>query len=126
MRVNLNTIGIEFTFDAKLQNSEKTRFYRELYGWKNSSNYGKYLYIKDGILSNMKFIKPTKSTIIVSIKNAKILREFFKEKKVDFNEKIVVLNKKEARKLGLDFHNKLEQIYEELKGSENLKFSVDF
>ena len=127
MKLDIDTIGIEFTFDVKIDNKgEKSRFYRELYGWKSPSYYNKYVYIKDGVLSNLKYLKPTKSTIIVSMKDAGTLRKFFSARKVVFNEKIVVLNKKEARKLGLSFPSNWHKIYEELKGSENLRFSVDF
>lgn len=126
MRLQINTIAIEFTFDLKIkENTERLKFYRGLYGWKSSSNFGKYLYIKDGILSNIKYLKPTRSTIIVSIKNAKVLRNFFKKYKVVFNEKIILLDKLEARKLGFKFSNNFSKIYEELKGNENLNFSVD-
>lgn len=125
MEVKLDTIGIEFSFDAKMTGSNKTRFYRELYGWKNFSNFGRYIYIKDGLLSNIKHIKPTKSTIIVSIKNSKIVRDFFKKNKVVFNEKIIVLNKEEAKKLGFRFDSEWEKIYEEIKGNENLTFKIN-
>lgn len=127
MKAEINTIGIEFTFDANLRNStEKLKFYREFYGWKSSSNNGRYLYIKEGLLSGIKYIKPTRSTIIVSIKDAKSVRNFLKRKKVLFDEKIVILNKIESQSLGFRYNNNLEKIYNELKGNENLFFSVDF
>jgi len=126
MKINVNTIGIEFTFDLKEKGSKKVNFYRELYGCRRSSHGGKYLYIKDGVLSNLKYLKPTKSTIIVLIKDAKIIKNFFKKSNVLFNEKIVILNKAEAKELGLKFVNNWHKTYEELKGNENLIFSVDF
>jgi len=127
MRISLDTIGIEFTFDVNIENpSKRVGFYRELYGHKNYSNFGKYLYIKDGILSNMKYLKPTRSTVIVSKKDAREVRIFLKKSKVIFDEKIVILDHKEAKKLGLDFPNNWKKIYEDLKGNENLVFSVDF
>ena len=43
-----------------------------------------------------------------------------------FNEKIVVLNKLEAKELGLKFDSNWHKIYEELKGNEDLSVSVDF
>ena len=123
MKIDVKTVGIEFTFDSK---SNDKSFYRKLYGWKSPSNYGKYLYVKDGVLSNIKYIKPTRSTIIVSVKDSKSLRKFFNESKVVFNEKIVILNKQEAKELGLKFDSNWNKVYEELKGNENLFFSVDF
>ena len=126
MRVKLETIGIEFSFDARLSGSAKTKFYREFYGWKNFSNFGKYLYLKDGILSNIPYLKPTRSTVIVPRRHAKTIREFFKKNSVVFNEKIIVLNKNEAKALGFEFDSALERIYEEVKGNENLHFEIDF
>jgi len=123
MKIEVNTLGIEFTFDFK---GEGKKFYRELYGWKSPSNFGRYLYIKDGILSNIDYLKPTKSTIIVSRVDAKVIRSFFKKNEVVFNEKIVVLNKSEAKELGLKFDSNWNKVYEELKGNVNLNFSLDF
>ncbi len=125
MKLNIKTLGIEFTFDCNLKGSKKVNFFRELYGCKRISHGGKYVYIKDGILSNMKYLKPTRSTIILSIKDAKTLRKFFKKNKINFNEKIIFLNKTESKELNLEFPNNLEKIYEELKGNENLMFSLD-
>jgi hypothetical protein len=125
MKIKIDTIGIEFTFDVLEKSSKRLKVYRELYGWKSASNNGKYLYLKDGILSSIKYLKPTKSTIIILRKDAKSVRKFFKEKRVIFNEKIVLLNKTEAKDLGLKFDNNLNKFYEELKGNENLFFSID-
>ena len=125
MRIDLNTLGVEFTFDAKMdRDSERVIFYKKLYGYKDIKK--NYTYIKDGILSGMKYLKPTRSTIIVSVKDAKVIKSFFRKNKVDFNEKIVILNREEAKELGLSFPSNWHKIYEELKGSENLKISVDF
>lgn len=126
MKVDLDTVGIEFTFDSKLKGSNAVKFYRKLYGCKRNSNYGKYTYLKDGVLSNIKYLKPTRSTIIVSMKDAKTLRNFFKKYNAVFDEKIVVLNEKEAKELGLNFPNEWKKLYEEIKGNENLRVSLDF
>lgn len=127
MKLEITPIGVEFTFDAKISNaSERVRFYRELYGGRRSSNFGKYTYIKDGVLSEIKFLKPTRSTLIVSLKDAKLLRNFFKNHKVNFDEKIVLLKEDEAREIGLKYPNNWRRIYEDLKENENLLFTVDF
>jgi hypothetical protein len=127
MKIELETIGVEFTFDLKEEdNTQRLRFYRGLYGWKSSSNYGQYLYIKEGLLSNINHIKPTKSTIIVSLENANILRKFFRKYDVVFNEKVIILGKKEAKILGLNIPNNWDRIYEDLKGNKNTILSVDF
>lgn len=126
MQVKINTLAIEFTFDFKGSGTKKVNFYRGLYGHRSFSNYGKYIYIKDGLLSNIMYLKPTRSTIILSVKNAKEVRKFFKQNKVDFDEKIVILNKKEAKELGLKFDSNWDRVYSEILGNENLRFSIDF
>lgn len=126
MKIDVKTIGIEFTFDLHEKGSKRVNFYRKLYGSRRVSHGGKYLYIKDGILSDINYLKPTRSTIILSIKDAKLVRKFFKEYNVVFNEKIVILNKQEAKELGLVFDSNWDRIYNELKGNENLFFSLDF
>ena len=125
MEIKIDTLGVEFTFDARISEDRKrVKFYKELYGYKTNP-YGKYTYIKDGFLSNIKHLKPTRSTIIVSLKDAKGLRSFFKIYSVVFDEKIVILKEREARKLGLRFPSGWRRVYEELKGNENLKISFD-
>ncbi len=127
MKIELETIGVEFTFDLKeKENTKRLKFYRGLYGWKSSSNYGQYLYIKEGVLSNLKHIKPTKSTIIISLKDAFVLRKFFRKYNVVFNEKVIILGKREAKILGLNIPNNWDRIYEDLKGNKNTILSVDF
>jgi len=129
MEISIKTIGIEFTFDTRFKKaSERVRFYRELYGYRRYSNYSRYVYLEEGILSDIPYLKQAASQVIVSVKNAKKLRKFLKNRRVVFNEKIVILNKEEAEKLGLnkDISNNWEKIYEELKGDENLVFRADF
>ncbi|MFW6283738.1 MAG: hypothetical protein ACOC1P_06865, partial [Minisyncoccales bacterium] len=101
-------------------------FYRKLYGYRSYSYYGKYTYIKEGVLSNINYIKPTKSNIIVSIKDSGELRAFFKKHNVVFDERIVVLDEKDAKKLGLGYPNDWNKIYEEIKENPNTFFYIDF
>lgn len=127
MRIELKTLGIIFTFDVKLKdNSKRSKFYRELYGWKDYSYYGEYTYIKEGLLSEIKHIKPTKSTIIVSIEDSKKLRDYFKKFNIDFDERIIFLNQRDAKKLGISYTENLSKIYQEIKKNQNLVFNADF
>ena len=126
MKINIDAIGIEFSFDAKLSGTKKVNFYRKLYGYRSYSFYGKYTYIKEGVLSNIKYIKPAKSIIIVSIKDSKELRNFFKKHGVAFDERIVVLDEKDAKTLGLNYIEGWKKIYERIKENPDNSFYLDF
>lgn len=90
--------GILFTYDASYKtNKDRVRFHRELYG---SIHYGKNkIEKKGGILSEISFINPTRSCIIVKKKDANYLRDFFKRHKVKWSEHLVILNEREANEL---------------------------
>lgn len=90
--------GILFTYDTKYtSNKERVSFHRELYG---SISYTKNkIEKKGGLLSEIPFINPTKSCIIVVQKNADHLRNFFRRHKVKWSEHLVILNEDEAKKL---------------------------
>ena len=124
MEVTIESLGIEFTFDCKEVGTRKVNFYRELYGCKKRSHGGKYLYIKDGVLSNLKYLKPTRSTIILSRENAKIVKDFFKGWDVIFDERLVILNTTDATDLNLNVESNWNRVYENLKKDSDLNVSV--
>ena len=100
METNKKDIGIEFIFSSKFKKaSKRVGFNRKLYGYRRYSNHSKYLYIEEGILSNIPYMKPAKSVIIVSEKNSKTIKEFFKTWKIDFKEIKVMLNKEDLGKI---------------------------
>ena len=121
MDIKLRNIAVEFIFDAKIKNqSKRVSFYREFYGCKKMSNYGKYIYIIDGVLSGIKHIKPVKSVVIVSIEDSEKLRNFFKKYNVFFDEKLVVLNENNSKILGLSFPEKWNKKYHDLLRKKKL------
>ena len=50
-------------------NVEKTHIVRSLFGYKDKSNKGKYVYERKGLLSNFKYEKWDKSAIVVNDKD---------------------------------------------------------
>jgi len=125
MKIGLVPIAVMFTFDTKNKKT-RTKFYRELYGCINSSNFGKYKYKRKGLLSDTNYIKPTNSTIIIEHKQAPLLRKFLHKNKIKFTENIIILHTKEARILNLKYHDNWDKIIKDLKGSKNLLVTVDF
>lgn len=125
MKLKIET-ATEFTFDVKWKSSnERVKFYKELFGYKNSP-YGKYTYIKDGILSDANYLKPARSTLIVPSKEAKELRNFLKKHKAEFDEKILFLKKEQAEKLGIKTPKEWKNAYEEIKEKAQIKIDTEF
>lgn len=58
---------------SDLSPSIKVKLCRELYGYKNYSNYGSYVYRKGGILNKIKHKKIFNSILIVNKKDTKVV-----------------------------------------------------
>lgn len=124
MKFEIEPIATEFTFDTKgMKKSQRTQFYKNLYGHKDKTH--GYTYIKDGLLSNTKHLKPTNSTIILKVEDTKTLRDFLKKHQTNFYEKLVILNKAEAEELGLKYNNELEKFYKEIQGNKNFRIYLE-
>ncbi len=126
MRIEIIPLGILFTFDiSNRQGSDRVILYKRLYGY-NDFSHGKYKYKRKGILSDMKHLKPTKSTIITTLHDAKTLRKFFRQNKVKFSENVVMLHESQARKLKVVSPNKWVNVYKELLGKDDTIMGVDW
>ena len=70
--------GLIFTYDAKYKtNKERVSFHRELYGAISYTLKGPKR--QGGLLSEITYINPTKSCLIVKKEDADKLRNFFKK-----------------------------------------------
>jgi len=60
---------------ANAKNKDLARFCKKFYGYKDHSNKGKYIYERDGIISNIPHIKinPIRTAIIVKEEDADII-----------------------------------------------------
>ena len=128
MRLDIIPLGILFTFDISHKKaSERTIFYRNLYGFNSTANFKdkKYKYTRKGILSDIKHIKPTQSTLITTMKDAPALRAFFKKNKVKFSENAVILHEAQARKLKVVSPSAWVNVYRELLGKEDTIMGLD-
>lgn len=85
--------GIEFIIrTSNKTNKKKSKFYKRLYGYKDSKK--EYTYVKDGILSTIPHIKPSKSIIIVPKEKAKELRIFLEKEGAEWTEFEVILKER--------------------------------
>jgi hypothetical protein len=76
--------AIMFTFTMKsssVSNSEKTRFFKELYGWTQTVPGGKkkYVYHREGVLEDVPHEKVDQSSFLVPESEADEIMEFFEE-----------------------------------------------
>ena len=67
---------------------ERSKFNRQLNGYKDTSHGGKYKYKRSGLLESIIHKKPAKNTIVVANEPAKMIIKLLKE----FNAKISTIN----------------------------------
>ncbi len=70
----------------KLDQSERTALSRELNGYKDFSNKGKYVYVRQGLLQKMKHVKPHDSVIIVKREHKNKLLKMLKKYKASIKQ----------------------------------------
>jgi len=76
--------AVMFTFTMKssgVSNSEKTKFFKELYGWTQTVPGGKkkYVYHREGVLEDVPHEKVDQSSFLVPESDAEEVMEFFDE-----------------------------------------------
>jgi len=76
--------AVMFTFSMKsasVTNSEKTKFFKELYGWTQTVPGGKkkYVYHREGVIEEMPHEKVNPSSFMVPENDAERMMEFFDE-----------------------------------------------
>ena len=81
--------------------SERNKFYKELYGWKQTvkKQEKRYIYRRNGLLDEMPHIKVDKSIFIIMREHMEKMRRFFDEwdDKVQWDEFDVLLNKEKEK-----------------------------
>ncbi len=98
-------ILIKFTIRTRNfgSNSERNKFFRELYGWKQivTTEDKRYEYRREGLLDEMPHLRVDKSMFIIMRKNLDRMRQFFEEwdDKINWNEFDVILRKEQQRLL---------------------------
>ena len=77
-----------------------SRFYRKLYGYNNSSNYGTYHSRVPGFLDEMRHIKYANGVIVIAEENSRKVIRFLKSNKAKVFSWTVELSEEEANLLG--------------------------
>ncbi|MGP6206671.1 hypothetical protein ACNF42_01350 [Cuniculiplasma sp. SKW3] len=80
---------------------EQARIYRKLYGYRSSSNYGKYHYNVKGILDSIPAIRYEDGNFIVREEDFPALKKFLEENGSSYRTWRVIPGDEEAEKLKL-------------------------
>lgn len=103
-RKNGNDKGVIIAFRNKPKTPAKVikQFCNRLYGYKDHSQKGKYLYERKGLLDEIPhiLINPIRSVIIVKKENAEKILDFLKEFNAEVYTKEIKLEKEDLKKLG--------------------------
>ena len=92
---------IAFRYKPKTASKEIKRFCNRLYGYKDHSQKGKYIYERKGLLDVIPhiLINPIRSVIIVKKENAKNILDFLKEFDAEVYTKEIKLEKEDIKNL---------------------------
>lgn len=89
-------MGELIAFDiSDLENKIAVRFCRELYGYTDKSNFGKYKYKRSGLLNEIPYVKLIRGVIIVRKRDANKVIKLLKKFDAEYHVRIVELTKKD-------------------------------
>lgn len=86
-----NLVG--FTINAGTSPADRRRFFRALYGWRDKSQFGKYEYEREGLLSNIPYVRLTRGVFVVAQENKLKVKRFLKGKATVITREVVLTAK---------------------------------
>ncbi len=93
-------LGIIFSYSLEAQNPvERTQFNRKFLGYNDKSQYGKYSYFREGVMTEIPHVYVSNSLFIISEKDLKKIRHFCKRYDANLFVRKVVLTKSDLRML---------------------------
>ncbi len=111
MRIEVRKKGLKqaviITFHTKNFNSdyERSKFFRELHGWKQTvpRENKKYFYRRKGVLDEVPHVKIADSVFMVAMENMRRMMDFFDEweDKVECDMMEILLSREKLRRLKL-------------------------
>ena len=84
-----------------MERKEQARIYRKLYGYRSSSNYGKYHYDVKGILDSIPTVRYEDGNFIVREEDFPVIRKFLEDNRSSYRTWRVIPDKAEIEKLRL-------------------------
>lgn len=91
---------IIFQLKPDLSRSERTKFFREFYGYKDRSRFGDYTYQRKGFLTNTHYIHLNRGVIIVAEENKHKLISFLQKKAKVKTRRIILTPEDKIRLFG--------------------------
>lgn len=85
---------------AGLSSRAKTKLDRELHGWTDRSNNGRYTYERDGLLQRMPHLRPVRSVLVVASGHAGEVIGLLERHGARVFAKEVVLSPEDVERLG--------------------------
>ncbi|MDP7080291.1 MAG: hypothetical protein QF415_10395 [Candidatus Undinarchaeales archaeon] len=85
---------------AGLSDRARTRLDRELYGWTDRSNNGRYTYERDGLLHRVSHLRPVRSVLVVASDRAGTVIGLLERYGAQVFAREVVLASEDEGKLG--------------------------
>ncbi len=87
--------------DPKLKAAQRARLFRQLYGWKDKSQFGKYEYDREGLLTGIPYVKLMRGVFIMRKQDKKKITDFLRDK-AEVVTRQVVLSAADRKKLFRD------------------------
>jgi len=78
---------------GRVDHATRSLFKRELIGYTDRSNNGRYKYIRKGILSDIPHLKPGKGVIIVGLKDCNTVKSLLRKYKAKLKSFDISINK---------------------------------
>jgi len=91
---------IIFRPDRGMTGAERSRFFREFYGYVDRSHYGKYRYKRKGLLDEVPHLSPARSVVIMMSVDAEKVISFLKSRDAEVFDRAIELEDEDVRKLG--------------------------
>ena len=91
---------IAFKMHGKISQNRLNKFCREFYGYTDRSNRGRYVYKRDGVLSEIPHLNPIRSLLIVWKKDAERVISCLKRYDAEIYTRDIVLTDDDKEKLG--------------------------
>ena len=85
-----------------MERKEQARIYRKLYGYRSSSNYGKYHYTVKGLLNSIPSVRYEDGNFIIRENDFPVIKKFLDESRSSYRAWKVIPEKDEMEKLKLN------------------------
>jgi len=88
---------IAFKVFDRLSSKKAVKFFRELYGYRDRSNNGKYTYHRKGLLDYIPHVKLVRGVIITTHDNFSKITELMEKFKVEYYVRTVILTEEDRK-----------------------------